>query len=142
MMSPKKLMKIARKWEKLASSGRKRISHPGDNVEVNSSLAPEKGHFVIYTADGGRFTIPLHCLHSNIFQELFKMSEQEFGLSGDGPIIVPCDAASMEYIVLLVRRCIAIDIEKALLNCVAFTPCSLAAAVHTKCVVQQVPSLG
>ncbi|XP_030511698.2 protein NRT1/ PTR FAMILY 3.1-like [Rhodamnia argentea] len=98
VMSPKRLMKMARKWEKPAS-GRKRISHPGDNVEVNSSLAPEKGHFVIYESDGGHFTIPLQCFRSNIFQELFKMSKEEFGLSGDGPITMPRDAASMEYIV-------------------------------------------
>ncbi|XP_030474446.2 auxin-responsive protein SAUR68-like [Syzygium oleosum] len=141
-MSPKKLMKMARKCENLATSGRKRISHPGVNVKLNSSSAPEKGHFVIYTTDGGRFTIPLQCLHSNIFQELFKMSKEEFGLSGDGPITMPCNAASMEYIVLLVRRCIAKDIEKALLNSIAFSPCSLAAVVHSKCVDQQVLFLG
>ncbi|KAI6677517.1 hypothetical protein NL676_038313, partial [Syzygium grande] len=52
----------------------------------------------------------------NIFQELFKSSEEEFGLSRDGPITVPCDAASMEYIVSLDRRSIAKEIEKALLN--------------------------
>ncbi|KAF8027683.1 hypothetical protein BT93_E0560 [Corymbia citriodora subsp. variegata] len=137
MMSPKKLMKMVRKWEKPAASGRKRISHPGVNLEVNSSLVPEKGHFVIYTTDGGRFTMPLQCLRSYIFQELFKMSEEEFGLSGDGPITMPCDAASMEYIISLVQSCIAKDIEKALLNSFAFTPCSLATAVHTKCVDQQ-----
>ncbi|XP_030461342.1 auxin-responsive protein SAUR68-like [Syzygium oleosum] len=129
---------MARKWEKPAASGWKKISQLGVNAEVNSSLATEKGHFVIYTTDGGRFTIPLQCLRSNIFQELFKMSEEEFGLSGNGPLTVPRDAASMEYIVSLVRRCIAKEIENALLNSIAFTPCSLATAVHTKCVDQQV----
>ncbi|XP_048135591.1 auxin-responsive protein SAUR68-like [Rhodamnia argentea] len=141
MMSPKKLMKMAGKWKKPTTSGRKRISHPGVNVEVHSSLEPETGHFVIYTIDGGRFTIPLQCLHSNIFQALFMMSEEEFGLSGDGPITMPCDTASMEYIVSLVRRCIAKGIERALLNSIAFTPCSFAAAVHNKCLDQQVPFL-
>ncbi|KAF8027681.1 hypothetical protein BT93_E0558 [Corymbia citriodora subsp. variegata] len=131
-MSPSKLMKMARKWEKPAALGRKRISHPGVNVDVNSSSAPEKGQFCIYTTNGGRFTIPLQCLRSNIFQELFKVSEEEFGLSGDGPITVPCDAAFME--------CITKDIEKALLNSIAFT--LLAAAVHTKYVDQQVPLIG
>ncbi|XP_030511702.2 auxin-responsive protein SAUR68-like [Rhodamnia argentea] len=142
MMYPKKLMKIASKWEKLAASGRKRILHLGDNVEINSSLAPEKGHFVIQTTDGGRFTVPLQCLRSNIFQELFRKSEQEFGSLGDGSITAHCDAASMEYIVSLVWRCVAKDIEKALLNCIAFTPCSLVTAAHTNCVDRQVSFLG
>ncbi|KAF8027684.1 hypothetical protein BT93_E0561 [Corymbia citriodora subsp. variegata] len=80
MVSPKKLIKMVRKWEKATAPGSKKIAHPGVNVEVNSSLTPEKGHFVIYTTDGGHFTIPLQCLCSNIFQELFKMSKEEFVL--------------------------------------------------------------
>ncbi|KAF8024778.1 hypothetical protein BT93_F1836 [Corymbia citriodora subsp. variegata] len=133
-MSPKKLMKMARKWEKPATSGRKRILHPGVNV---SSSTSEKGHFVIYMTDGGRFVIPLQCLYSNIFKKLLKMSEEEFDLSGDGPITMPCDAASMECIVSLVQRCIAQDAEKSLLNFIPFTQRSLAAAVHNKSVDQQ-----
>ncbi|KAF8024779.1 hypothetical protein BT93_F1837 [Corymbia citriodora subsp. variegata] len=65
------------------------------------------------------------------------MSKEEFSLSGDGSIAVPCDAASMECTVSLVQRCIAKDREKALLNSIPFTPCSLAIAVHSKCVDQQ-----
>ncbi|XP_030461340.1 auxin-responsive protein SAUR64-like [Syzygium oleosum] len=132
MMSPKKLLKVARKWEISAASSRKRIAHTGARVESNStSSVTENGHFVIYMADGSRFMVPLKCLSSNIFQELFKMSEEEFGLSSDGLIVMPCDAASMEYVVLLVQRHIAKDIEKALLNSVAFFRCS-AASLHSK----------
>ncbi|KAF8020531.1 hypothetical protein BT93_G1069 [Corymbia citriodora subsp. variegata] len=46
--------------------------------------------------------VPLERLSSNIFQELFKMSEEEFGLSSDGQFTMPCDAASMEYIISLI----------------------------------------
>ncbi|KAF8027690.1 hypothetical protein BT93_E0567 [Corymbia citriodora subsp. variegata] len=130
-------MKMARMWEKLATSHRRRISDPGVTMEINSTSAPEKGHLVIYMTDGGRFTIPLQCIHSTIFEELLKMSKEEFTLSGDSSTTVPCDAASMEYTVSLVHRCIAKDREKALLNSIPFTPCSLAAAVHSKCVDQQ-----
>ncbi|XP_030461341.1 auxin-responsive protein SAUR68-like [Syzygium oleosum] len=134
MMSPKKLLKVARKWEISAASGRKRIALAGARVESNStSSVTEKGHFIIYTADGSRFMVPLQCLSSNIFLELFKMSEEEFGLSSDGPITMPCDAASMDYIVSLVKRGIAKDIEKALLNSIAFYRCS-AASLHHECV--------
>ncbi|KAK3421130.1 hypothetical protein EUGRSUZ_L01270 [Eucalyptus grandis] len=133
MMSPKKLFKMARKWEISTGSSRKRIALAGAGDESNTaSSATEKGHFVIYTADGSRFMIPLQCLSSNIFQELFKMSKEEFGLSSDAPITMPCDAASMEYIVSLVQRCIAKDIEKALLNSIAFFGCS-AASLDNKC---------
>ncbi|KAL3730942.1 hypothetical protein ACJRO7_027893 [Eucalyptus globulus] len=134
MMSPKKLLKMARKWEILTSSSRKRIALAGAREEPNSaSSVTEKGHFVIYTADGSRFMVPLQCLSSNIFQELFKMSKEEFGLSSDGPVTMPCDAASMEYILSLVQRRIAKDIEKALLNFIAFSQCS-AAPLDNECV--------
>ncbi|KAK3421132.1 hypothetical protein EUGRSUZ_G01829 [Eucalyptus grandis] len=104
MMSPKKLLKMARKWEILTASSRKRIALAGAREEPNSaSSVTEKGHFVIYTADGSRFMVPLQCLSSNIFQELFKMSKEEFGLSSDGPVTMPCDAASMEYILCCFR---------------------------------------
>ncbi|KAF8020532.1 hypothetical protein BT93_G1070 [Corymbia citriodora subsp. variegata] len=99
-------------------------------------------HFVIYTTDGGHLTIPLQCLCSNIFEEHFRMSEEEFGLSGDSPISVPYDATSMDYRVSLVQRRIAKDIEKALLNSIAFTSCSIAVAVHSKFGDQQVLFLG
>ncbi|KAF8027676.1 hypothetical protein BT93_E0553 [Corymbia citriodora subsp. variegata] len=110
MMSRKKLLKMARKWEISVASSRKRIGLTGDREVLKStSSLTEKGHFVIYTADRSHFTVPLQCLSSNIFQELFKMSEEEFGLSSDGPITMPCDATSMEYIVSLVQRHIAKD---------------------------------
>ncbi|XP_030461338.1 auxin-responsive protein SAUR68-like [Syzygium oleosum] len=121
MMSPKKLLKMARKWEISEVSNRKRSALAGAIVQLTSpSSVTEKGHFVIYTGDGSRFTVPLQCLSSHIFQELFKMSEEEFGLLSDGPITMPCDATSMEYIVSLVERDIAKDIKKALLNSIAF----------------------
>lgn len=44
------------------------------------------------------------------------MSEEEFGLSSHGPIRLPCDSALMNYIVLLVQRGVARDLERALLN--------------------------
>ncbi|KAF8020589.1 hypothetical protein BT93_G1124 [Corymbia citriodora subsp. variegata] len=56
--------------------------------------------------------VPLECLNSNTFQALFKMSEEEFGLSSDGPITMPCDASSLEYMISLVQSSIAKDIEK------------------------------
>ncbi|KAF8027680.1 hypothetical protein BT93_E0557 [Corymbia citriodora subsp. variegata] len=133
MVSPRKLLKMARKWEISTTSSRKRIAPVGAREESNSaSSVTAKGHFVIYTADGSRFIVPLQCLSSKIFQEMFKMSKEEFGLSSNGPITMPCDAASMEYIVLLIQRCIDKDIEKALLNSIAFFRCS-AASLHNEC---------
>ncbi|KAF8027679.1 hypothetical protein BT93_E0556 [Corymbia citriodora subsp. variegata] len=133
MMTPKKLLKMARKWEISTTSSRKRIAFVGAREESNSaSSVTEKGHFIIYTADGSRFMVPLQCLSSKIFEELFKMSKEEFGLSSDGPITMPCDAASMDYIVLLVQRRIDKDTEKALLNSIAFFQCP-AASLHNGC---------
>lgn len=64
---------------------------------------PEKGN--LYTADGRRFAVPLAHLENPIFIELLKMSEEEFGLQGNGPITLPCDGVFMDFLVSLVERC-------------------------------------
>ncbi|XP_034214825.1 auxin-responsive protein SAUR65-like [Prunus dulcis] len=79
-------------------------------------MVSEKGTFVIYTIDERRFVLPLSYLSHCIFQELFKMSEEEFGLSsGSGTIILPCDSLFMNYMVSLLQRGMTGDLEKALL---------------------------
>ncbi|KAM4089521.1 hypothetical protein ACB094_07G159100 [Castanea mollissima] len=136
MISPKNLLKMARKWEKSASIGRKRISFRSTNDYVKmescktSSAVANKGHFVIYTTDDKRFMMPLSYLNNNIFRELFKKSEEEFGISSDGPIILPCDSVFMNYIVLLIQRGAAKDLEKALLNSIATKCCSSISSCH------------
>ncbi|XP_031380425.1 auxin-responsive protein SAUR68-like [Punica granatum] len=99
MFSPKKLIKMA-------SIGRKRIPSTS-----HSPLVAEKGHFAVYTVDHGCFVIPLSYLHNQIFQELFRMSEEEFGLSSKGPITLPCDAAFMGYVVSLIQGGVGEELE-------------------------------
>ncbi|MBA0793163.1 hypothetical protein Gohar_017586, partial [Gossypium harknessii] len=131
MLSTKKLIRMERKWRKMAAIGRKTITSTGstrrkvaDEDHSSESSVGDKGHFVVYTADKKRFVIPLSYLNNSIFQELFKMSEEEFGLSSDGPITFPCDSVIMSYIVLLVRRGLAKDLEKAVLNSITSNSCS------------------
>ncbi|RVW48362.1 Auxin-responsive protein SAUR64 [Vitis vinifera] len=123
MISAKKLIKMARNWQKMAAIRRKRIIFPRTIGEVDadgcSTSTAEKGHFVVYSSDESRFVVPLPYLNSNIFRELFKMSEEEFGLPSNGPITLPCDAVFIEYIISLVQQSIAKDLEKALLTAIA-----------------------
>ncbi|KAJ4715918.1 Auxin-responsive protein [Melia azedarach] len=122
MISPKKLIKMAKKWQKLAASKRKRISFRRtttkavDEQSCSTSSTTEKGHFVVYTADEQRFVIPLKYLNNNIIRQLFKIAEEEFGLPSSGPITLPCDAVFMEYVVSLIQKHTAKDIETALLT--------------------------
>ncbi|XP_031383013.1 auxin-responsive protein SAUR68-like [Punica granatum] len=140
MISRKKLTAVARKWQKMAASSRKIVSPP--NAHGDSSDTPfvaDKGHFVVYTSDRRRFMVPLSYLYNDIFQELFKMSEDEFGHSCDGPITVSCNAAAMEYVVSLVQRGLTKDLEKALLDIVASSCCMImAASLDEMCLRPQV----
>ncbi|KAG2303882.1 hypothetical protein Bca52824_032533 [Brassica carinata] len=72
-----------------SSLHRKRISFQRSSTSTSSSTAVEKGCFVVYTADKARFAFPLSYLSNSIFQELFKISEEEFGLPSGGPITLP-----------------------------------------------------
>ncbi|GMI88029.1 SMALL AUXIN UPREGULATED RNA 66 [Hibiscus trionum] len=129
MISAKKLIKLARKWRKMASIGRKRITLPGTTMddETNScstSSAVEKGHFVVYSVDQKRFVLPLEYLKNEIVMELFNLAEEEFGLPGDGVLTMPCDANFMEYVIALIKRKPSKEVEKALILSVATGCCS------------------
>ncbi|KNA16392.1 hypothetical protein SOVF_089550 [Spinacia oleracea] len=102
---------MARKWQKMAASSRRKISWP-------RPLA-DKGHFVVYTTDGRRFMIPLTCLKNEIFTELFRMAEEEFGIASSGPIMLPCDSSFMEYAISMIQRHAAQGLEKALITSLA-----------------------
>ncbi|KAJ6937233.1 auxin-responsive protein SAUR68-like [Populus alba x Populus x berolinensis] len=128
MISAKKLIKLARKWQKLAAIRRKRLTLP-QTISSTTSTA-EKGHFVVYTTDKKRFVLPLNYLNNEIVRELFNLAEEEFGLTSDGPITLPCDATFMEYAITLIQQNAAKDIEKALLVTIASNRCSSSLYLH------------
>ncbi|KAI3441175.1 uncharacterized protein J3R85_002416 [Psidium guajava] len=88
MISTKKLIQMARKWQKMATMGRRRITFRRTNSKSSSanakgSSAAQKGRFVVYTMDERRLAIPLSYLSNNIVRELFRVSEEEFGIPQD-----------------------------------------------------------
>ncbi|CAE5958742.1 unnamed protein product [Arabidopsis arenosa] len=91
MMNTKKLIKMAKKWQQRAALHRKRISFQRSSTATSSTTA-EKGCFVVYTSDKTRFVFPISYLRNSVLQELLKISEEEFGLSTEGPITLPFDS--------------------------------------------------
>ncbi|EOA37382.1 hypothetical protein CARUB_v10011214mg [Capsella rubella] len=124
MINTKKLLKMAKKWQQRAALHRKRISFHKSTATTSSSTAVEKGCFVVYTADNKRFAFPISYLSNSVFQELLKISEEEFGLPTGGPITLPFDSVFLEYLIKLVQRRIDGDTEKALLVSISSARCS------------------
>ncbi|KAL1192559.1 Auxin-responsive protein SAUR66 [Cardamine amara subsp. amara] len=123
MMNTRKLIKMDRKWQQRAALHRKRISfHPSSATTQSTAL--EKGCFVVYTADNIRFAFPISYLSSSVFQEVLKISEEEFGLPTDGPITLPFDSIFLEYLIKLIQRRMDGDTEKALLMSISSARCS------------------
>ncbi|GLT42990.1 hypothetical protein SLA2020_169670 [Shorea laevis] len=145
MITAKKLIKLARKWQKMAAIGRQRISFPRTIGEVDAdscstSSTAEKGHFVVYTADQKRFALPLEYLKNEIVRVLFDLAEQEFGLPGNGPLMLPCDAIFMEYVTSLIKRQATKDVQRAVLMSMATSSrCSLSLCLHQQETSQQLP---
>ncbi|OMO91995.1 Auxin responsive SAUR protein [Corchorus olitorius] len=145
MISAKKLIKLARKWQKLAAIRRKRITSSGsnfgdvssDSCSTSSSTTVEKGHFVVYSADEKRFVLPLQYLKNDIVRELFSLAEEEFGLPSDSPLKLPCDTVFLEYVITLIKRRPTKDVEKALLTSIANGCCSYSSLVHQQSSNQQ-----
>ncbi|XP_058076892.1 auxin-responsive protein SAUR68-like [Magnolia sinica] len=135
MINPKRLVQLARKWQKLVAIRRRRISisRTLSSTKMDASrckAVADKGHFVVYTIDRMRFVVPLAYLNSPVFKELFKMSEDEFGLPCSGPIALPCDAIFMEYILLLIRVSASKNVEKALPFSIGGGRCATASLAH------------
>ncbi|XP_062194214.1 auxin-responsive protein SAUR36-like [Phragmites australis] len=119
MIHPKRLAQLARKWQRVKTATR------DDNACCTTSPVADKGHCAVYTEDGRRFEVPLAYLGTTVFGELLRMSEEEFGFTGDGRITLPCDAAVVEYVMCLLRRNASEEVEKAFLSSVVM-PCQYA----------------
>ncbi|KAM3201493.1 Auxin-responsive protein SAUR65 [Capsicum baccatum] len=112
ILSAKKLIKMARRWQKFAAKQRKRISFARngsntDSCSTSSSSIVEKGHFVVYTIDQRRYAFPLTYLENEVVRQLLSVSEEEFGLPSGGPIILPCDSTFMDYTISLIKKGVA-----------------------------------
>ncbi|KAK8948238.1 hypothetical protein KSP40_PGU015548 [Platanthera guangdongensis] len=133
MVSSKRLLEMARKWKKMAILEKKRI------LSSTRIVVASKGHVFVYSADKRRFKIPLTYLNNDIFRELLKMSEEEFGLPANGPVTLPFDASFLEYLLSLHKFPIPMEVERAALvsisNCRCHTPTLLLGELHKKQVV-------
>ncbi|XP_006660937.2 auxin-responsive protein SAUR36-like [Oryza brachyantha] len=133
MISSERLVQLAKKWQKMAILGRKRIMAKVQDIEECSSSVAAKGHCVVYTADGRRFKVPLVYLGMVVFSELLRMSQEEFGFTSNGRIVLPCDAAEMEYIMWLLKRNPSVEVVNALVSSMLM-PCH--------CTGSMVPTVG
>ncbi|KAM0945331.1 putative small auxin-up RNA [Dioscorea sansibarensis] len=120
-------------WQKVAFLKRKISSPRADDVysdsnSCSSSSFTEMGHFNVYTSEGKPCMVLLAYLVNNIMKELLRISEEEFSLPVDGPIVLPCDVASMEYVLSLLRRGVSKEMEMQLLSSV-FISCQSACSM-------------
>ncbi|KAG9443213.1 hypothetical protein H6P81_019067 [Aristolochia fimbriata] len=126
MLSPKRFLSKARNGQ------------PSD-FNTRQRKTSGKGHFVVHTADEKRFEVPLSHLNNTIFQELLKMSEDEFGLAANGRITLPCNAVFLDYILSLIRRHPSKDTEKALLLSIASDRCFISCSQQSEHYIDQMP---
>lgn len=52
------------------------------------------------------------------------MSEEEFGIQRDGPIILPCDSVFVDCIISFIKHGVAKGLERDLVMSIAFSNCS------------------
>ena len=127
MISAKRIAQLAKKWQRMAPLGRKRLTLQKEADEQCCTSVASRGHCAVYTADGARFEVPLAFLGTAVFAELLRMSREEFGFAGGdgGRIMLPCDAAVMEYAMCLLGRGASAELEQAFLSTMAM-PCHYA----------------
>uniref|UniRef100_A0A8I6XEU1 Auxin-responsive protein n=1 Tax=Hordeum vulgare subsp. vulgare TaxID=112509 RepID=A0A8I6XEU1_HORVV len=91
--------------------------------------------WVVYTADGERFEVPLAYLGTTFFRELLRMSQEEFGFASgnDGRMMLICDTAVAEYAMCLLRRDAPVEVVMAFV-CSIERPCCFDSGVVAPCV--------
>ncbi|XP_068645223.1 auxin-responsive protein SAUR64-like [Aristolochia californica] len=123
---------MAKKWQRIAAIRRKRISHRKGGVAGYSvrqdKMVAGRGHFVFYTTDQKRFEVPLNYLSTPIFEELFKISEEEYGLTSNSPLRLPCNSVLMEAILRLLTQRVSKETEKAVI--LSISSCRHSSALH------------
>ncbi|KAF3783224.1 hypothetical protein EJ110_NYTH18547 [Nymphaea thermarum] len=71
MICTRSLIEIARKWQKKATSGRKKISLGSvykSSSKRKASKVEDKGRFVAYVTNGKRYMIPFTYLKNKFFK--------------------------------------------------------------------------
>ncbi|EMS47014.1 hypothetical protein TRIUR3_00051 [Triticum urartu] len=113
MIHPKKFAQLAKKWQRKVAA-----RAGGQQADECCSPVADKGHCVVYTADGARFEVPLAYLGTTVFTELLRIAGEEFGFTSSqgGRITLPCNAAVMDYVLCLVRRDASEEVERAFLS--------------------------
>ncbi|KAL6524920.1 hypothetical protein OROMI_030513 [Orobanche minor] len=78
----------------------------GSSKKISKILGKwrDRGRFVVYSMDNKRFLVPLRYLNHPIFRVLLEMTEEEYGLTADGPLQIPCEKELIESILCLMRR--------------------------------------
>uniref|UniRef100_A0A0A9DB75 Uncharacterized protein n=1 Tax=Arundo donax TaxID=35708 RepID=A0A0A9DB75_ARUDO len=129
MMSAKRIAQLAKKWQRMAVLGRKRLiwGMAKEADQCYTSVA-SKGHCMVYSADGRRFEVPLAYLSTTVIAELLQISQEEFGFTSDGQITLPWDAVVIEYAIYLLRRSTSEEVDNAFLSTMAM-PCCYASCV-------------
>lgn len=120
MSSSKTLSQLSKKWQEIGAIAR-RIATVNKEIRPSRSIVAGKGNCIVYSSDGKRFEIPLAYLRTTVFEELLKLSCEEFGFTSDERITLPCDAAVMDYVMCLLRREASEEVERALSSVVM--PC-------------------
>ncbi|XP_002522666.2 auxin-responsive protein SAUR68 [Ricinus communis] len=143
MISAKKLLKLAKKWQMLAAIRRKRMSLPRTITRIDTSSCSipakaEKGCFVVYSADQKRFLLPLEYLNNEVVSELFDIAEEVFGMPSNGPLTLPCDAELMEYAISLIKQKVTREVEQALLTSIA-SSCSSSFHLQHQATIHHLP---
>jgi hypothetical protein len=88
MIGAKRLAQMARKWQRLAALASKSLMPtPAKEIEepsCSTSSVAGKGHYIVYSADGRWFEVPLVYLGTTVFSGLLDMLQAEFSFLGIG----------------------------------------------------------
>ncbi|RDX79502.1 Auxin-responsive protein SAUR50, partial [Mucuna pruriens] len=104
-----RLKQLVTRWKHISLRRRSCAlpSHSEDPCAVVTTAArrPPSGFIFVYVGpDRARFSIPARFLNLAVFDGLLKQTEEEFGLRGNGGLVLPCQVAFFSNVVKYLRK--------------------------------------
>lgn len=68
-----------------------------------SDSEAEEGHVRVFVGKDMQFKFEMEANYLNLFENLLKLSEEEFGFSYDGALRIACEIDVFQYLLLLLK---------------------------------------
>ncbi|TKY60781.1 Auxin-responsive protein SAUR23 [Spatholobus suberectus] len=100
-----RLKQLMTRWKHISLRRRRSAALPQHSDDPSAARRPPSGFIFVYVGpERQRFAIPARFLNLPVFDGLLKETEEEFGLRGDGGLVLPCQVTLFSNVVKYLHK--------------------------------------